>query len=662
MAEGHKDTAPAPAAAARNDSPAHELHQPCRAEILTRDKVHATPLPLPEQGWDDGRGLLPGLCEDRTVALRIEDYALIGDCETAALVGKDGSIDWLCLPRFDSGACFTALLGTPKHGCWLLAPAKGGLCVRRHYRDNSLVLETEFETETGAVTVIDCMPPRTKTPVLVRLVEGKRGQVAMHMDLIIRFDYGSAVPWVRRTDQGLRAIAGPDSLRLHTGVKLRGKDLTTVADFTVSEGQRVPFVLAWQPSNARDTVEIDPEHAVYQTDRWWKKWAKECTACQGPWRDAVHRSLITLKALTYAPTGGVVAAPTTSLPEQLGGVRNWDYRYCWLRDATFTLYAMLAAGYTDEARDWREWLLRAVAGSPAQLQIMYGLAGERRLAEWEVTWLPGYEGAKPVRVGNASSEQFQLDVYGEVLGAMYQARLAGLKPEKYAWNLERALVDFLESCWERPDEGIWEVRGPRRHFTHSKMMAWVAIDRAIKSAESFALEAPLEGWRKLRDTIHEQVCRDGFNAELGAFVQYYGSKLLDASLLMMPLVGFLPAGDPRVRGTVEAIERHLLHDGFVARYSTSEAVDGLPPGEGAFLPCTFWLADNYQRLGREDDARRLFERLLELRNDVGLLSEEYDAGAKRLVGNFPQAFSHIGLINTAINLSGKDPAEQRLQS
>ncbi|HEV3258667.1 MAG TPA: glycoside hydrolase family 15 protein [Gemmataceae bacterium] len=594
--------------------------------------------------------------------LRIEDFALIGDCETAALVGKDGSIDWLCLPRFDSGACFAALLGTPEHGRWLLAPAKGVRGVRRRYRPNSLVLETEFETEDGAVTVVDCMPPRTKRPALVRLVRGTRGQVPMHMQLVIRFDYGSIVPWVRRTDQGLRAIGGPDSLRLHTPVQMQGQDLTTVAEFTVSEGQRVPFTLAWQPSHAVETVEVDAEHAIHRTERWWRKWSTECVSCQGPWREAVRRSLITLKALTYAPTGGVVAAPTTSLPEQLGGVRNWDYRYCWLRDATFTLYALLAAGYKDEARAWREWLLRAVAGSPSQLQIMYGLAGERRLAEWEVPWLPGYEGAKPVRVGNAASNQFQLDVYGEVLDAMYQSRRAGLKPEKTAWHLEQALLDFLESAWERPDEGIWEVRGPPRHFTHSKMMAWVAVDRAIKSVENFGLEGPVEHWRQLRTAIHEQVCRDGYNAELGAFVQYYGAKLLDASLLMMPLVGFLPADDPRVRGTVAAIERHLVHDGFVARYSTDEAVDGLPPGEGAFLPCTFWLADNYQLLGREDDARRVFERLVELRNDVGLLSEEYDAKAQRLVGNFPQAFSHIGLINTAINLSGTGPAEQRRHS
>ncbi len=593
---------------------------------------------------------------------RIEDYALIGDCQTAALVGRDGSIDWLCLPRFDSGACFAALLGTPEHGRWLLAPAGEVRQVRRRYRDGTLVLETVFETDDGAVALIDGMPPRGQAPDLVRVVEGRRGQVHMRMELVIRFDYGSAVPWVRREAEGIRAIVGPDMLHLRTGVPLRGENLTTVADFTVSDGQRVPFVLTWHPSHEPIPPPIDADAAMADTEQWWRDWSGRCITA-GDWSDAVVRSLITLKALTYAPTGGLVAAATTSLPEQLGGVRNWDYRYCWLRDATFTLYSLLLAGYRDEAAAWREWLLRAVAGDPAQMHILYGLAGERRLPEWEVDWLPGYEGARPVRVGNAAANQFQLDVYGEVADMLYQCRRAGLDPEVGAWGLERALLDFLESNWDQPDEGIWEVRGPRRHFTHSKVMAWVAIDRAIKGVENFGLDGPVERWRALRTTIHDEVCREGYHSERGAFVQSYGSRQLDASLLMIPLVGFLPPSDPRVRGTVEAIERHLTTDGFVARYPTRVDVDGLPPGEGAFLACSFWLADNFALLGRHDDARRLFERLLDLRNDVGLLSEEYDPVARRLVGNFPQAFSHVGLVNTARNLSrGAGPAEVRKQS
>ena len=581
---------------------------------------------------------------------RIEDYALIGDLQTAALVARDGSIDWLCFPRFDSEACFAALLGTPGHGRWLLTPKGDIQNVRRRYREGTLVLETTYATEHGSATLIDCMPMRYHAPALVRMVRGEQGQVPMHFELAIRFDYGSIIPWVRRSGRGIRAIAGPNSLLLDSEVELHGEDFTTVADFTVAQGQEVAFVLCWYPSYQEPPPETDPRQAIQETQRWWEEWSNRCSY-HGPWREQVLRSLITLKALTYEPTGGIVAAATTSLPEQLGGVRNWDYRYCWLRDATFTLYALTEAGYLEEARAWRQWLLRAVAGEPAKLQILYGLDGRRRLNEWEVDWLPGYEESRPVRVGNAASGQFQLDVYGEILDAMHQARLAGLEPEEAGLRLSQALLDFLETAWDKPDDGIWEVRGPRRLFTHSRMMAWVAVDRAIKSVERFGREGPVERWRKLRDAIHEQVCREGFNAEQGAFVQYYGSDKLDASLLMMPLVGFLPASDPRVRSTVGAIEGRLLRDGFVQRYEHDPSVDGLPPGEGAFLACTFWLADNYALLDREDAAQETFERLLALCNDVGLLSEEYDPHAKRLVGNFPQAFSHVGLINTALNLA-----------
>jgi GH15 family glucan-1,4-alpha-glucosidase len=592
----------------------------------------------------------------------IEDYALIGDCHTAALVARNGSIDWLCLPRFDSGACFAALLGAGEHGRWLLAPAGDIRRIRRRYREDTLILETDYETDDGAVTLIDYMPPRSQEPDLVRIVAGRRGEVRMQMQLVIRFDYGSIVPWVRRTESGLRAVAGPDTLELSTAVALRGENFKTEAEFTVSEGQRAPFVLAWHPSHEAPPAAIDPEKTLSQTERWWKDWSNRCTY-KGGWREAVLRSLITLKALTYAPAGGIVAAPTTSLPEQLGGVRNWDYRYCWVRDATFTLYALMLAGYTDEACAWREWLLRAVAGKPSQLNIMYGLAGERRLTEIQLPWLPGYENSAPVRLGNAAWEQFQLDVYGELMDTMHLARRAGLDPNENAWRVQRALMDFLESCWSDPDEGIWEVRGPRRHFTHSKVMAWVAVDRMVKAVERFGLEGPLERWRALRTTIKEEIVRKGFDPERNTFVQYYGSKELDASLLMIPLVGFLPASDPRVRGTVEAIEHDLMSEGFVLRYPTKPDVDGLPAGEGAFLACTFWLADNFALLGRDADARNLFERLLALRNDVGLLAEEYDPRQKRLVGNFPQAFSHISLVNTAYNLSrARGPAEDRRQS
>ncbi len=476
---------------------------------------------------------------------RIEDYALIGDCQTAALVARDGSIDWLCFPRFDSGACFAALLGTPDHGRWLLAPAGEVRKVRRRYRDGTLVLETDDETDDGAVTVVDFMPLRGEAPDLVRIVGGRRGRVAMRMELVIRFDYGSIVPWVREAGRGILAIAGPDMLRLRTDVELKGVDLRTVAEFTVEEGKRVPFDLTWHPSYRPDPEAIDTEEALRETDRWWREWSDRCIA-PGEWCEAIKRSLITLKALTYAPTGGIVAAPTTSLPEHIGGVRNWDYRYCWVRDATFTLYSLLNAGYHDEAHAWCRWLLRAVAGSPAQMNIMYGLGGERRLTELELDWLPGYEGSRPVRIGNGAWDQHQLDIYGEVMDMLHQCRKAGLVDD--GWRVERALLERLESNWREPDEGIWEVRGPRRHFTHSKMMAWVAFDRAVKAVEQFGLDGPVDRWRALRDSIHEQVCREGFDAESGAFVQSYGSKRLDASLLIMPLVGFLPADDPECVG------------------------------------------------------------------------------------------------------------------
>lgn len=597
------------------------------------------------------------------MALPIEDYAMIGDCQTAALVGKDGSIDWLCLPRFDSGACFAALLGTSENGRWKLAPTGKVRASRRTYQGDTLVLETEFETEQGLVAVIDFMPIRSNLPDLVRIVEGRRGQVPMRMELTIRQDYGSIVPWVRRTKEGIRSTAGPDALQLRTPVPLRGENLETVADFTVSRGQRIPFTLTWHPSQEHDCRAIDPENALTETLSWWQEWASHCSY-HGEWRGPVIRSLLTLKALTYRPTGGIVAAATTSLPEKIGGVRNWDYRFCWLRDATFTLLSFLEAGYTEEANAWRRWLLRAVAGDPTKTQIMYGLAGERRLTELEIPWLAGYEGSRPVRIGNAAHGQFQLDVYGEVSDAMYQARKAGLKVIEPDWNLEKALASFVEGAWEEPDEGIWEVRGPRQHFTHSKVMAWVALDRAIKSAEQFDLPGPLDRWRGVRQAIHDRVCRDGFDTQLNSFVQAFGSKLLDASLLIIPLVGFLPATDTRVTGTVAAIEQQLLRDGFVKRYDSSATKDGLPAGEGAFLPCTFWLADNYALMGQHDKARTLFEHLLPLCNDVGLLAEEYDHKAKRLVGNFPQAFSHVGLINTALNLSrpASGPTDHRKET
>ncbi|HEV8712746.1 MAG TPA: glycoside hydrolase family 15 protein [Candidatus Binatia bacterium] len=590
---------------------------------------------------------------------RIEEYALIGDCETAALVARDGSIDWLCVPRFDSGACFAALLGAPDQGRWRLAPSGTFRMVRRRYREGTLILETDYETDSGAVTLIDWMPPRTAGPDVMRIVEGKRGHVPMRMELIVRFDYGWIVPWVRWTARGIRVTAGPDTLYCRTPVALRGEELRTVAEFTVSAGQRVPFELTWTPTHQPEPEAKEVEQCLRDSDAWWQEWVGRCTY-QGEWREAVVRSLITLKALTYAPTGGVVAAPTTSLPEQLGGVRNWDYRYCWLRDATFTLYALMSGGYTEEARAWREWLLNAVAGSPSELQIMYGLGGERRLTELELDWLLGYEGASPVRIGNAAYQQHQLDVYGEIMDALHVARRVGLEPSEEAWRVQQVLLRFLETDWDKPDEGVWEVRGPRRHFTHSKVMAWVALDRAVKAVEQFSLAGPVEQWRRLRRQIHDQICREGFDPDLNSFVQYYGSKDPDASLLMLPLVGFLPATDPRMRGTVATIQQRLVRDGFVDRYPTHPDVDGLPPGEGAFLLCTFWLADNLALQGHYGEARAIFERLLDLRNDVGLLSEQYDRETRRLVGNFPQAFSHVGLINTARNLTQVGgPAEHR---
>jgi GH15 family glucan-1,4-alpha-glucosidase len=584
-----------------------------------------------------------------SAVLPIEKYALIGDCRTAALVGLDGSIDWLSFPRFDSTACFAALLGTADNGQWQIAPFGEITGVKRWYHPDTLILETEFTTPGGVASLIDFMPVGSRQSDVVRIVVGRSGQVPMRLELAIRFDYGSIVPWVRKTARGLSAIGGPDSLVLRSDVPLRGHN-RTFADFVVSEGQRVTFDLTWFPTHTELDRELDIERSLTETEAWWHEWSRHCTF-SGPWRDAVVRSLITLKALTYAPSGAIVAAPTTSLPERFGGVRNWDYRYCWLRDATFTLLALMNAGYADEARAWRDWLLRAVAGDPEQIQIMYGIRGERRLPELELPWLKGYEGARPVRIGNGASGQRQLDVFGEVLDVTYQAWRMGVPPDENAWNLERALVTHLESTWAEADAGLWEVRGPRRHFTHSKMMAWVALDRAVRCIESFGLEGPIDRWRTVRDQIHGEVCTRGYNAEVGAFVQSYDSRQLDASLLMMPLVGFLPSTDERVRKTIAAIERDLTYDGLVYRYRSMTDIDGLPPGEATFLLCSFWLADNLQLQGRHEDARRLFERLLSLRNDVGLLAEGYDVEAKRLAGNFPQAFSHIGLINTAMNLS-----------
>jgi len=595
------------------------------------------------------------------VTLPIEDYGIIGDLHTAALVGRDGSIDWLCLPHFDSGACFTKLLGDERHGFWRLAPAGAPgtgtvTATRRRYLPGTLVLETEMDTAEGTVRITDCMPIREGYPMVVRLVTGVSGQVPMRMDLSIRFDYGESVPWVSNSHGLLTATSGPNAVALATHVPTRGENLTTVAEFTIAEGQQMPFTLTWFPSHEVPPRPADAWYAIQTTDAWWQEWSSSCTY-KGDHGDAVLRSLITLKALTYEPTGGIVAAATTSLPEALGGNRNWDYRYCWLRDATLTLESLMRGGYFEEAMAWRDWLLRAAAGDVSKLQIMYGAQGERRLDEWEVDWLPGYEGSTPVRIGNAAAGQYQLDVYGEVMSALYSsAKVTGMH-SRAQWDLQRNLVEFLETGWRKPDDGIWEVRGPRRHFTHSKVMAWVAVDRAVRTMETWPLEGPVDKWRALRSEIHREVCEKGFNETVGAFTQFYGSDQLDASILMMPLVGFLPAKDSRVVRTVEAIERDLLDDaGFVLRYRTTDdgAVDGLTGREGAFLACSFWLADCLHMIGRIDDARALFQRLLDLRNDLGLLSEEYDAVHSRQVGNFPQAFSHVSLVNTACRLSGRE--------
>ena len=593
---------------------------------------------------------------------RIEDYALIGDLQTAALVGREGSVDWLCFPRFDSSSCFSALLGGPENGRWLISPTTGGPAQERRYRENTLILESEWHTSTGRVRVIDFMPVRDTQPDIVRIVEGLDGTVAMRTELTIRFDYGSVIPWLRRLDdQTLNALGGPDGLLLRTPIDLQPDGMTHNADFVVRAGDRVPFVLTWYPSHQDFPEGVDPEKELEETERYWTAWIADC-GYEGDYPAAVRRSLIVLKALTYEPTGGIVAAPTTSVPELIGGERNWDYRYCWLRDATFTLYALMNAGFIDEARAWRDWLLRAVGGDPEKAQILYGVGGQRRVPEVELPWLPGYAGSSPVRIGNAAHEQFQLDVYGEVIDALHQARVHGLNPDNHTWAFQRNLLRFLEGAWDEPDEGIWEVRGPRRHFTHSKELAWVAFDRAVQANEQIGLAGPVERWRRIRAEIHDEVCREGFNRELNAFTQSYGSSELDASSLLIPLVGFLPPKDPRVLGTIDAIQRHLMPHGFVERYRTRERnpVDGLSGGEGAFLPCSFWLVDALLMAGRDDEAKELFERLVSVSNDLGLLAEEYDPVEKRQLGNFPQAFTHVGLVNSAYNLSHPaSPHEQR---
>jgi GH15 family glucan-1,4-alpha-glucosidase len=597
--------------------------------------------------------------------MKLEDYGFIGDTYTGALVGLNGSIDWLCTPRFDSDACFAALLGSQKNGHWQISPSDPITKASHAYRGDTLVLETVFETEHGAVRLIDCMPPKGRYRDVVRIVEGIRGRVNLEMKLVIRFDYGLTIPWVKRSEEGLTAVAGPNALVLRSDVPTFGEDLSTKARFSVGEGERKSFVLTWYPSHEAPPDPISPGYSLIQTERYWREWSARCTY-QGEYREAVMRSLITLKALTYRPSGGIIAALTTSLPEKLGGVRNWDYRFCWLRDATFTLYSFMLAGYREEAAEWSHWLLRAVAGDPSQLQIMYGMGGERRLTEVQLHHLTGYENSVPVRIGNAASEQLQLDVFGEVMDAMHIARELKVDCDDAYWHLQRHLVDYVEANWKNPDEGIWEIRGPRRQFTHSKIMAWVAIDRAVRSVEQFGLEGPVDRWRALRQEIHDDICTHGYNPAINAFTQFYGSDQLDAALLMMPLVGFLPATDKRVIGTVERIEKELLFDGYVQRYhpGDSAGVDGLPPGEGAFLPCSFWLVDCLHLIGREDDARAMFQKLLAIRSPLGLISEEYETTRHRLIGNFPQAFTHVGLVNTAYNLSrkaGTAPAEHRGQ-
>ncbi|WP_410594309.1 glycoside hydrolase family 15 protein [Amycolatopsis sp. lyj-23] len=585
----------------------------------------------------------------------IEDYALLGDLHTAALLSREGAIDWLCLPRFDSPACFAALLGDEHAGTWRLAPASGGPATRRSYRGDSLVMSTEWDTPDGTVRVLDFMPPRGEAADVVRIVEGVSGRVPMRMLLRLRLDYGSVIPWVRNENGEFVAVAGPDAIWVRTPVPLHGEDLATRAEFTVSAGERVPFVLTHSASYRPRPRFADAEAALAGTERFWADWIGRCRY-DGQWQPAVRRALITLKALTYAPTGGIVAAATTSLPEQLGGPRNWDYRYCWLRDSTFTLQALIGTGYHDEAKAWREWLVRAVAGNPADLRIVYGLDGTRRLSESTLDWLSGYEGSTPVRVGNAAADQFQLDVWGEVLDGLHLVREAGLPTFHPAWDLQRGLLDFLEGHWDQPDNSLWEVRGPRRHFVHSKVMAWAGVDRAVHTVRAHGLDGPVDDWRALREKIHQDVCAHGYDADRNTFTQFYGSRGLDAALLLIPRVGFLPADDPRVRGTVDAVRAELAHGGFVRRYDAEAdgGVDGLPGGEGSFLACSFWLADALHATGRTAEARGLFEQLLGLRNDVGLLSEEYDTDARRQVGNTPQAFSMVGLVNTARHLSGSD--------
>jgi GH15 family glucan-1,4-alpha-glucosidase len=593
------------------------------------------------------------------VSCKIEDYGLIGDCETAALVGRDGSIDWLCWPAFDSDACFAALLGTPKQGRWRIAPAGKITQSSRRYWDNTLILETRFETADGAVALIDFMPPRGYASDVIRLVRGVSGRVRLRMELVIRFGFGVDIPWVRRTEDGaLLAICGPDMTVLRTPVATRGEDMTTLADFEVSAGETIPFVLTYGPSHLPVPERIDPARALKDTEDFWTEWSSRCIY-QGDYRDLVMRSLLTLKALTYAPTGGIVAAPTTSLPEKLGGARNWDYRFCWLRDATFTLLALMNSGYTEEASAWHNWLLRAAAGTPANMQIMYGIKGQRRLLEWVADWLPGYEGAQPVRIGNVAHAQLQLDVYGELIDAFHQSRMAKLDLDEGSWELECKVLEHLAEVWDQPDQGIWETRGAGRHYVSSKVMTWVAFDRGIKSAERFGFDAPLDQWRRLRDTIHRDVCENGFDPGQNAFVESYGSKVLDASILLMPSVGFLPASDRRVLGTIAAVEQYLMRDGFVLRHDPRGASDQREPIEGAFLACSLWLADAHVLAGEITKAQALFDRVVAVANDLGLLAEEFDSGEGRQTGNFPQALTHIALINTAHNLSdAKQPAEK----
>jgi GH15 family glucan-1,4-alpha-glucosidase len=583
------------------------------------------------------------------VSRPIEDYALLSDLQTAALVSRDGSVDWLCVPRFDSGACLAALLGDARNGRWRIAPVAEAVSSTRAYRGHSLILETEVATAEGAVRLIDFMPPRGTDPDVVRIVEGVRGEVAMSSELAIRFDYGAVVPWVRRTEGGRVAVAGPDAVFFATPAETRGENLQTISEFTVRPGDRVPFVLTWFPSYRGGPASVDPEQALRDTEDYWREWSDGCTY-EGEWREDVLRSLMVLKGLVYQPTGGIVAAPTTSVPELLRGVRNWDYRFCWLRDGTLTLLAFLEAGLSEEAEAWRAWLLRAAAGNPDKLQMVYSVTGERRLTELELDWLPGYEGSRPVRTGNDACTQLQIDVYGEVMAALFQAREHGIEVDESAWSLQRLLLEHLEELWHEPDEGIWEIRGPRRHFTHSKAYAWVAFDRAVRSVERQGLDGPVDRWRTVRDEIHAEVCRKAFDTRLGSFTQFYGSGTVDASLLLLPLIGFLPVDDERILGTIAAVERELVVDGFVRRYRTEDDVDGLPAGEGVFLPCSFWLAEALAVTGREAEARTYFQRAVRAQNDLGLLAEEYDPRAKRLLGNFPQAFTHLALVSAAFCL------------